>query len=1404
MYNPRSTYRIQFHKEFTFEDFEKVLPYLRELGVSTVYASPVFTAMPGSTHGYDVLDPNTINAEIGTEEKLQEISHLLQEANMGWLQDIVPNHMAYDTHNPWVFDILEKGRSSIYANFFDVAWTSTLFHGRLMVPFLGHPLEEVIQNNELKLEYKNNRFVLSYHDASFPLHPRSYGTLFKAAGGAQAFLILANEIENLHKTEDAGMYRQQWHELLIQVDGIMRNKVLKAPVEKLLAAYNNDPSMLRALTEEQVYRLCHWQETDGHINYRRFFTVNGLICLDIQHTEVFREHHQLVTQLVKEGIFQGLRIDHVDGLYNPPGYLDQLRQAVGHNTYIVVEKILEPGESLPAGWPVQGTTGYDFLSMVNNLLTDGSNKQAFLGFYEELAGHQQDLQQQLWEKKRQILHTHMSGELENLFQLLMNSNLVSEPDYAQMRTEDIKTAMAEFLVLVPVYRLYGNHMPFEAEEAKGIETVLQQLRELRADLTAAINLLKEVLLIRPANSKEYAGNALHFYQRCMQFTGPLMAKGVEDTLMYTYNSFIGHNEVGDAPGAFGISPQHFHAAMMERQQHWPYAQNATATHDTKRGEDARARLNVLTELKGLWFQKVREWKDLNKALTINGIPDANIEYLIYQVLVSAYPMNGEDLEGYGHRLQAYIEKALREGKTHSNWASPVEAYESHAKQFVVSLLDTKTAFHKSLRSLLDIVIDFGIVNSLTQLVLKFTCPGVPDVYQGCEAWDLSLVDPDNRRPVDYKRNKEILSSTREKEERKDFHSNLWKNRQHPQLKIWMTHKLFELRKAHPVLFSEGEYQPLGVEGKYAQHVLAFARSYKKQFFIVVVPLHLAKLAAQQNTSLDNLKWEDTRIMLPPNADAEWEHVLLARKDKHEKAILITHLFDVLPFAILKGNIPSNPRGSGILLHVTSLPSSYGIGDMGPDAYAFADLLSRANQRYWQVLPLTPTEEGQGNSPYSSVSSSAGNILLVSPDLLVQEELLNEEEAAAGQLPAESAVDFSRVSQVKQQLFQKAFDRFKQGRFAGLDQSFRQFVNREKEWLDDFAMYILIKEMNGGKPWYEWPEDLKLRDAKTLKHLEAENKTALEKIHWLQFLFDRQWKELKRYCNKLDIQLIGDLPIYISYDSVDVWAHKEIFNLDKEGNRISMAGVPPDAFSEDGQLWGMPVYRWDVLKKKNYHWWIARLRKNMQLFDLLRLDHFRGFIDYWEVPAGSQTARNGQWVKGPGADLFNVIKKAFGDLPFLAEDLGEVDETVFALRDQFGLPGMKVLQFAFGGNMPHSLHIPHQYSPHFLAYTGTHDNNTVTGWWMDEANEANRKALEEYTGIKHTSENVAENLCRMAAASVANTVIFPLQDVMGLGTEARMNKPATSSGNWSWRLLPGQPGINEEEKLKHWTWLYNRE
>ena len=1404
MYNPGSTYRIQFHKDFTFTDLQKILPYLQELGVSTVYASPVFTAMAGSTHGYDVLNPNVVNPEIGSEEQWREISHQLQQADMGWLQDIVPNHMAYDTRNPWVFDILEKGRSSIYANFFDVAWTSPLFHGRLMVPFLGRPLEEVVNDHELNMEYRDNRFVLNYHGNSFPLHPRSYGTLFRAAGGAQAFLVLIKEIENLHKTEDPTIYRQQWHELLIQVDGIMRNKVLKAPVEKLVEAYNADPSMLLALTDEQVYRLCHWQETDAHINYRRFFTVNGLICLDIQHPEVFREHHRLIMELVREGIIQGLRIDHVDGLYDPLQYLEQLRQSVGQDTYIVVEKILEPGESLPASWPVQGTTGYDFLSMVNNLLTDPGQEQSFYNFYEELAGQQQQLQQQVWEKKRHILYHHMSGELENLYQLLMNSNLLSEPDYSQMRTEDIKTAMAEFLVLVPVYRLYGNHMPFDAEETKAIEGILQQLRDTRPDLTGAINLLKEVLLLRPAHSQEYAKNALHFYQRFMQFSGPLMAKGVEDTLFYTYHNFIGHNEVGDAPGTFGISPQQFHAAMMERQQQWPYALNATATHDTKRGEDARARLNVLTEIPERWFQKVREWRVLNHNLTQNGVPDANTEYLIYQVLVSAYPMKGEELENYSTRLQAYIEKALREGKTHSNWAAPVEAYEAQAKQFIASLLHSKSAFHKSLVAWLEEVMDYGIVNSLTQLILKFTCPGVPDVYQGCETWDLSLVDPDNRRPVDHNRNKELLDAIIAREGKKHFHQELWQDKRHPRIKLWMTHKLLQLRKAHPLLWTEGEYLPLTVEGKYARHVLAYARSYKNQFFIVVLPLHLAKLAASQHTSLDKINWEDTRIVLPAHAGKEWEHSLSGVIDKHEKAIPVAHLFDQMPFAVLKGSIPSNPRGSGILLHITSLPSPYGIGDMGPEAYAFADALNRTNQRFWQVLPLTPTEEGQGNSPYSSISSSAGNTLLISPDLLVKEGLLNEEEVEAFRMPAATAVDFASVSSSKTNLFQKAFERFKQVSFKELATAFRQFVNKEREWLPDFALFSLIKEKHGGQPWYEWPEELKLRDAKTLKQWEADHKDTIERIQWLQFLFHRQWKSLKQYCNRLDIQLIGDLPIYTSYDSVDVWAHKDIFNLDKEGNRLSMAGVPPDAFSEEGQLWGMPVYRWDVLKKKNYHWWIARLQKNRQLFDLLRLDHFRGFIDYWEVPAGSETARNGQWVKGPGADLFQAIQKAFGELPFLAEDLGEVDETVFTLRDQFRLPGMKVLQFAFGGHMPHSLHIPHQYTPHFLAYTGTHDNNTVTGWWRDEADEATRKALDEYTGVKQTSEQVAETLCRMAAASVANTVIFPMQDIMALGSEARMNKPSTSSGNWSWRLLPGQPGNEAMEKLKHWTWLYNRQ
>lgn len=498
----------------------------------------------------------------------------------------------------------------------------------------------------------------------------------------------------------------------------------------------------------------------------------------------------------------------------------------------------------------------------------------------------------------------------------------------------------------------------------------------------------------------------------------------------------------------------------------------------------------------------------------------------------------------------------------------------------------------------------------------------------------------------------------------------------------------------------------------------------------------------------------------------------------------------------------NKRGAGILMHITSLPSPFGIGDLGVGARSFADFLHKSNQKYWQLLPLNPTEEGQGHSPYSSISSRAGNTLLISPEWLADNGLVTAAELQQYHLPATSTANYTEAARAKEEIFEIAWRNSLSNANKDLQKDFTKFSNKESGWLDDFAIYMLLKQQNENLPWFRWPAEFKLRNKKALHSLLSENKDSIEKLKWMQFIFSRQWQDLRSYCHHKGIKFFGDLPFYVSYDSVDVWSNRELFSIDEAGNMIGAAGVPPDAFSDDGQLWGMPVFLWDVLKKNHYSWWVERLRKNMELYDLLRLDHFRAFADYWEVPAESQTARNGKWVPGPGAGLFTTLKKELGELPFIAEDLGEINEAVHQLRNQFNFPGMKILQFAFGHEMPQSPYIPHNYSENFIAYTGTHDNNTVRGWYRQEGHKYNHQ-LQQYIGKPVSENDIYWEMARLVFASVACLAILPMQDVLDLDESARMNTPASAADNWKWRLLPEQVTYEVEHRLKELTGLYNR-
>ncbi len=496
------------------------------------------------------------------------------------------------------------------------------------------------------------------------------------------------------------------------------------------------------------------------------------------------------------------------------------------------------------------------------------------------------------------------------------------------------------------------------------------------------------------------------------------------------------------------------------------------------------------------------------------------------------------------------------------------------------------------------------------------------------------------------------------------------------------------------------------------------------------------------------------------------------------------------------------RGSGILLHLTSLPSHYGIGDLGPWAYQFADFLAESKQRYWQLLPLNPTSTPLGNSPYSSDSAFAGNPLLISPDLLHEEGWLSKHDLHHPPAFSHQRVDYPAVTAFKQTLLGAAYERAKPS--LATNTEFVQFIRDHRDWLDDYALFRALKEHFHGAPWSQWLKESRDRDPDTLQKWRERLSDQIRQEQFQQYLFMKQWSRLKRYCNDRNIRIIGDVPIYVQHDSADVWSRPELFRLDREKQPTVVAGVPPDYFSATGQLWGNPVYDWDALKAAGYDWWIRRIAGNLELYDLIRLDHFRGFVAYWAVPAGQSTAEHGQWVAAPVDDFFQTLVTRFPGLPLIAEDLGIITPDVRAVMERFDLPGMRLLIFAFGEELPTHPYAPHNYPRHCVVYTGTHDNNTILGWIRKEISPEELTRLFGYLGREVGEHALHWELIRLAMMSVAETAIIPMQDLLGLGEEARMNRPSTTKGNWEWRFLPRQLTRTVMTRLSLMTHLSGRD
>lgn len=494
------------------------------------------------------------------------------------------------------------------------------------------------------------------------------------------------------------------------------------------------------------------------------------------------------------------------------------------------------------------------------------------------------------------------------------------------------------------------------------------------------------------------------------------------------------------------------------------------------------------------------------------------------------------------------------------------------------------------------------------------------------------------------------------------------------------------------------------------------------------------------------------------------------------------------------------RGSGILCHLTSLPSRFGIGDMGPWAYRFADFLAETKQRFWQCLPLNPTDLEYFNSPYHSNSAFACNPFLISPEFLFQQGFLGQHHPEPLPQIDPMLVDYPAVVQFKSGLFEEAYRQFKR---YPRPEDFTRFCGEQNWWLDDFALFMALKSHYGGKPWSSWPRELRDRDKRALRSAKLELQGAHEKQEFLQYLFFKQWFNLKSYCNRKRIQIIGDMPIYVVHDSAEVWVHPKLFHLDKDKVPSTVAGVPPDYFSETGQLWGNPVYRWDAAVDDGYDWWIRRFRHNLSLFDLVRVDHFRGFIAFWEIPATEKTAVHGRWVPAPGKEFFQFLSVEFPRMPVIAEDLGIITKDVWEVMDHFGFPGMKVLLFAFGEGLPTNPYAPHNHVKNCVVYSGTHDNNTVKGWFENEASQEDKRRLFQYLGRETVAATVHLDFIRLAMMSVANTAIIPMQDILGLGGEARMNQPARKPENWRWRLEQDQLSDRIRLQIREMTEIYGR-
>ena len=929
---PSATYRVQLNQAFTFEQASAIVAYLESLGISDLYTSPFFRASAESTHGYDIADHNSLNPALGGEEGFARLAQQLRERGMGLLLDTVPNHMGIgEASNTWWMDVLENGPSSIYAPFFDIDWQPTKreLENKVLLPILGEQYGWVLEAGELRVQFADGAFDLFYYEHALPVNPRSYPMLLElklpnlleqlAADdeGLLEYQSILTGLNNLPPRSETDQHkvaeRHREKEILKRrLDTLYRSaQPVQAAIDAALTQINGVAGdarsfdLLDQLIDRQAYRLAYWRVAAEQINYRRFFDINDLAAIRMEREDVFQATHRLLLRLIGEGSVTGVRLDHIDGLYDPAAYFQRLQRAYAEggaqgtgdtetrrhgdsesgtisanslalqrrespSLYLLAEKILARGEPLPESWAIHGTTGYDFTNALNGVFVDSTAERRFNEMYSDFIDRRIDFEQLTYETRRQIMRLSLASELTVLaFQL----SQIAERNryYRDFTFSSLRDTLREVIAHFPVYRSYIAADCVSERDQQVIEQAVARARRHNAAAEQTVyDFLRDVLLLRyPGTSDDEAREAQRqFVMKFQQLTGPVMAKGLEDTAFYIYNRLVSLNEVGSEPRFFGSTIAAFHRQNQERLQHWPYAMLASSTHDTKRSEDVRARINVLSELPGDWRTLLTRASRRNhsRKAEIDGrrAPDRNEEYLFYQVVLGTLPLeplNAADQQAYVARIQDYMIKAIREAKVNTSWLNPNNDYDQAVVTFVAAALND-TRFLAQLDPLLRTVAHFGVYNSLAQTLLKLTAPGVPDIYQGNDMFDFSLVDPDNRRPVDYQLRAYLLHELQTLPMPQAELARQLSDSRDSRSKLWLTWKVLNLRRNHVQLFQDGNYTPLAAGGEAADHIIAFSRSNAETTLISVAPRLLAKKLGEPLLPLGAAAWGADMLVLP--------------------------------------------------------------------------------------------------------------------------------------------------------------------------------------------------------------------------------------------------------------------------------------------------------------------------------------------------------------------------------------------------------------------------------------------------------------------------------------------------------------------------------------------------------------